>query len=285
VLPQQLAYRIVRWRNVKIMTGIWGLSRRRPALAKRLIRKLVELQLPAGYDIDSHFNPRYSPWDERLCVAASGDLFKAISAGRASVVTDQIETFTETGIKLASGSELAADMIVTATGLNLQPLGGIELYVDGSAVELPETLVYRGAMLTDVPNMAFAFGYVNQSWTLGADLTCQQVCRLLNHMDEQGWNRCTPRNTQRLNGSMPFFELSSGYVRRGGHLFPRQGRGDPWYRRQHYPRDRRSVIRAPLDDPVLEFGADGPRDRVRAAEPARRDGRQAHPKVARGGHR
>jgi monooxygenase len=158
VLPSRLAYPIVRWRNVKMATGIWGLSRQRPALAKRLIRTLAQRQLPAGFDIDTHFNPRYEPWDERMCFVPDGDLFKAIAAGRASVVTDRIDTFTETGVGLASGSGLEADLIVTATGLSLQPLGAIELSVDGSDVELSETLVYRGAMLTGVPNPDHAVG-------------------------------------------------------------------------------------------------------------------------------
>lgn len=257
VLPARLAYPIVRWRNVKVMTGIWALCRHLPAFSRGLIRALAKRQLPPGYDIDTHFNPRYAPWDERMCVIPDGDLFKAIMAGRVSVVTDQIDTFTETGIALASGSELEADLIVTATGLNMQPLGGIELRVDGRDVVVGETLAYRGAMLTDVPNMAFAFGYINQSWTLGADLTAQQVCRLLSHMDERGYQRCTPRNALRVAGSKPFMELSSGYVRRAVEHFPKQGSGDPWYRPQSYPRDRRAVMRAPVDDPALEFARVG----------------------------
>jgi len=264
LLPPGLAYSIVRWRNVKIQTVLWGLSRRWPALVKRLIRALALRQLPPGYDVDTHFNPRYNPWDERMCVAADGDLFKAIAAGKASVVTDTIETFTETGILLASGRELEADLVVTATGINLQPLGGIKLTIDGSDVELPETLVYRGAMISGVPNMAFAFGYINQSWTLGADLTAQQVCRLLNYMDERGYDRCTPRNVRGVAGTTPFFELSSGYVRRGVDLFPRQSFGDPWYRPQNYSRDRRTVMRAPLEDPALEFARVSRADRSAA---------------------
>jgi cation diffusion facilitator CzcD-associated flavoprotein CzcO len=188
-----------------------------------------------------------------MCIAADGDLFEAISSGKASVVTDRIEAFTTTGVALASGRELEADMIVTATGITLLPLGGIELSVDGRDVDLPETLAYRGAMISDVPNMAFAFGYINQSWTLGADLAAQYVCRLLNYMHARGVDQCTPRNTQRVTGSTPFLELSSGYVRRGGDLFPKQGSDDPWYRPPHYPRNRRKLMRAPLDDPTLEF--------------------------------
>jgi monooxygenase len=262
VLPWRLAYLIVRWRNVKIQTGVWVLSKHRPAFVRGVIRRLAERHLPPGYDIDTHFSPRYDPWDERICIVPDADLFEAIGAGRVSIVTDQIETFTETGIALASGAELEADIIVTATGLELQALGGIELSVDGDTVEVPNTLSYRGAMLAGVPNMAYAFGYVNQSWTLGADVTCQRVCRLLNYMDQHGYDSCTPRTPAGVSGSRPFWELSSGYVRRGGGRFPRQGSEDPWYRPQSYPRDRRSVMRALDDDPALEFA------RVRGAEPA-----------------
>jgi cation diffusion facilitator CzcD-associated flavoprotein CzcO len=253
ILPWRWAYLIVRWRNVKTQTGIWLLCKRWPGLVRRVIRNLAQRRLPADYEIDKHFNPRYDPWDERICVVPDADLFEAISAGRVSVVTDQIETFTETGIELTSGAELEADMIVTATGLNLQPLGGIELTVDGEDVDISRAFAYRGAMLSDVPNLAFAFGYVNQSWTLGADLTCQHVCRLLNFMDEHGYDVCTPRSPQHPNWSRPFWELSSGYVRRGGALFPRQGSADPWYRPQSFPRNRRSVLREPIDNPALEF--------------------------------
>jgi monooxygenase len=249
-LPWRLAYLIVRWRNVKVQTGVWALSKRWPALVRRVIRNLAGRHLPAGYDIDTHFNPRYDPWDERPCVVPDADLFEAIAAGRASVVTDQIETFTEKGIALVSGSELEADLVVTATGLNLQPLGGIELSVDGDPVDIGGTVAHRGAMLSGVPNLAFAFGYVNQSWTLGADLTCQQVCRLLNYMDERGYDSCTPR---RVTGSTSFWELSSGYVRRGGDLFPRQGSEDPWYRPPSYPRNRRAIRRSPIEDSGLVF--------------------------------
>jgi monooxygenase len=254
VLPWELAYRIVRWRNVKVQTCVWVLSKYWPALVRRLIRKLASRHLPADYDLDTHFNPRYDPWDERICVVPDADLFEKISAGRVSVVTDQIETFTEKGIALSSGREIEADMIVTATGLSLQAIGGIELIVDGEPVDVPQTLAYRGSMLAGVPNLAFAFGYINQSWTLGADVACQHVCRLLNYMDEHGFDSVVPRQPDHLASSKPFFELSSGYVRRGGGLFPRQGSKVPWYRPQSYPRDRRSVMSYALDDPALEFG-------------------------------
>jgi cation diffusion facilitator CzcD-associated flavoprotein CzcO len=253
LLPPRWAYSVVRWRNVKIQTAVWGLCRRWPTMMRGLLRKLAERRLPRAYDVDIHFNPRYDPWDERLCVAADGDLFDAIAAGRVSIVTDRIDHFTETGIALASGQAITADLVVTATGLNLQPLGGIELTVDRDEVELPGRLAYRGAMISDVPNLAFAFGYANQSWTLGADLTAQHVCRLLNYMDQRGYGRCTPRNAHGVIGSTPFMELSSGYVRRGIDLFPKQGAGDPWYRPLDYHRDRKWVMGAPVDNPALEF--------------------------------
>ena len=207
VLPPRLAYSIVRWKNVLLTMASYQLSRRRPKLMKALIRKGLERQLPAGYDIDTHFKPRYNPWDQRLCLVPNGDLFEAIGAGRASVVTDEIETFTENGIRLRSGRELDADLIVTATGLNLLALGGMQLAVDGREVRLPETISYKGMMLSDVPNLAMALGYTNASWTLKCDLTCEYVCRLLAHMDEHGYSRCTPRNRDPSLGTEPFIEL------------------------------------------------------------------------------
>jgi cation diffusion facilitator CzcD-associated flavoprotein CzcO len=219
---------------------------------KRLIRRSLERRLPPGYDVDTHFNPSYEPWDQRMCLVPDGDLFEAISAGRVSVVTDRISSVTETGLALESGSELEADMIVTATGLKMVPFGGIRLSVDGTDVDLAETLVYRGMLLSGVPNMAFAFGYTNQSWTLGADLTCEQVCRLVNHMDRYGYAQVTPRPDSAVE-RRPFADLTSGYVLRAIDEFPRQGPNDPWRREQHYPRDRRAVKRSPLDDPALEF--------------------------------
>jgi cation diffusion facilitator CzcD-associated flavoprotein CzcO len=257
VLPWRLAYRIVRWRNVKVQTSAWVLSKHWPTLVRRIIRKLAQRHLPDDYDFDTHFNPRYDPWDERICVVPDADLFEAIAAGRASVVTDRIETFTEKGITLASGQEIEADMIVTATGLSLQLLGGIELSVDGNPVDVPGGLVYRGSMLADVPNLAFPFGYINQSWTLGADVACQHACRLLNYMDERGYDSVTPRSPAHISGSKPIMELSSGYVRRAEGLFPRQGSEEPWYRQQSYPRDRRSVLRYPIEDSALEFARAG----------------------------
>jgi monooxygenase len=254
VLPARHVYSIVRWKNMRLSLLIYGFSRRRPAAARRLLRKLLERQLPSGFDVDTHFNPRYDPWDQRMCIVPDGDLFDAIGAGRVSVVTDRIERFTETGLALVSGAELEADLIVTATGLRMVPFGGIRLGVDGRAVALGRALAYRGMQLSGVPNMAFAFGYTNQSWTLGADLTCEQVCNLLNHMDRHGYTACTPRVRDPAVTAVPFADLTSGYVLRAIDEFPKQGSADPWRRDQHYARNRKSMRREPIDA-ALEFAA------------------------------
>ena len=223
LLPAKLAYSIVRWKNVLITMLVFQLSRRRPRFVKALIRKGVERQLPPGYDIDTHFKPRYNPWDQRMCLVPDGDLFESICDGRASIVTDQIETFTETGLKLASGAELEADLVVTATGLNLLPLGGLQIAVDGSDVEIPKTMGYKGMMLSGVPNLAVALGYTNASWTLKCDLTCEYVCRLLNHMDEHGYRQCTPLNRDPSVTAEPFIDFNSGYVRARHRQVPEAG--------------------------------------------------------------
>src|SRR3954469_14967631 len=186
--------------------AIYGLSRHRPAAMRRLIRWMLARRLPDGFDIDTHFNPRYEPWDQRMCIVPDGDLFAAISSGSVSVVTDRIETFTESGIRLASGQVLEADLVVTATGLQMVPFGGIRLAVDGRDVAVDSALAYRGMQISGVPNMAFAFGYTNQSWTLGSDLTCEQVCRLLRHMDRHGYTTCIPRRAAGVE-EVPFADL------------------------------------------------------------------------------
>ena len=253
VLPTRFLYPLVRWKNVMFMLAVWGLSRHRPATTRRLIRLLLKRRLPSRFDVDTHFSPSYEPWDQRMCVVPDGDLFEAISTGRVSIVTDRIETFTEKGVALESGDELEADLVVTATGLQMVPFGGIRLGIDGSRVDVADTVVFRGMMLSGVPNMAFAFGYINQSWTLGSDLTCRQVCRVLNYMNRSGHTEVRPRVQDATTATVPFFELTSGYVRRAIDEFPRQGANDPWRRAQNYARDRRAVLRAPIDDPALEF--------------------------------
>ncbi len=253
VLPPRLAYPIVRWKNVILATLVFKLSRRAPALMKRLLRRGAISRLPAGYDVDVHFNPRYQPWDQRLCLVPDGDLFEAISAGAASIVTDHIETFTERGVRLRSGSELEADVIVTATGLNLLMLGGMTLEVDGREVSIPDAVGYKGMMLSGVPNFAFTTGYTNASWTLKADLVAGYVCRLLRHMDERGYARATPRPPGPGLALSPMLDLDSGYVLRSIHELPKQGPCTPWRLHQSYVRDVMMLKRGPLEDEAIEF--------------------------------
>ena len=253
LLPERLAYPLVRWKNIALTMLVFQLSRRQPSLVKRLIRRGLERQLPPGYDIDADFTPRYNPWDQRMCVVPDGDLFAAIRAGRASVVTDTVDTFTESGLRLGSSAELEADLIITATGLELQALGGAELVVDGRPVELAQTLGYKGMMLSDVPNMAMALGYTNASWTLKCDLTCEYVCRLLNHMAARGYAMCVARNRDPNRPTEPFIDLASGYVQRSIARFPRQGLRTPWRLHQNYARDIAMLRYGPLEDEAMEF--------------------------------
>ncbi|MGC2372658.1 MAG: NAD(P)/FAD-dependent oxidoreductase [Solirubrobacteraceae bacterium] len=257
-LPSKIAAPIMRWKNVLLTMASFQLSRRRPGLMRKLVRKGLERQLPPGYDIDTHFNPTYDPWDQRLCLVPNGDLFDAIGNGSASVVTDRIDTFTENGIRLASGTELQADVVVTATGLNLLALGGIELAVDGKEIALPQTMSYKGMMLSGVPNFAFAVGYTNASWTLKCDLTCEYVCRLLNHMDKHGYVQCTPRNRDPSVLERPFIDFSSGYVQRSIDKFPKQGSKAPWRLHQNYPMDILNLRFGSLEDSAMEFSTAAP---------------------------
>ena len=256
-LSPRRAYSLIRWKNVLVTMLSFQLSRRRPRLMKRLLRRWLESALPPGFDIDTHFTPRYNPWDQRLCVVPDGDLFEAIGDGRAAIVTDRIETFTERGIQLASGGELEADMVVTATGLNMQFLGGAQLDVDGEPVELPRTMTYKGMMLSGVPNMAFSMGYTNASWTLKCDLTCEYVCRLLGHMDARGYTQCTPRDRDPSVTPQPVIDFSSGYVLRSVDKLPKQGSKPPWRLYQNYALDILSLRRGQLEDGTIEFSGNG----------------------------
>jgi monooxygenase len=258
-LPERAVYSLVRWRNVLVTSAFFQLCRRRPELAKKFLRKGLERSLPPGYDIDKHFKPRYNPWDQRLCAVPNGDLFKAISAGSASVVTDRIATFTERGIELESGVELEADIIVTATGFNLLVLGGMRLGVDGEGVEFPKTTAYKGMMLSGVPNFAFSVGYTNASWTLKADLTSEYVCRLLDHMDAHGYRRCVPEVADPSLATQPMIDFSSGYVRRAIDQFPKQGSKEPWRLRQNYVLDIRTIRHGRIDDGTMRFSVGTPR--------------------------
>jgi monooxygenase len=256
-LPAKASYPIMRWKNVLMTMASFQLSRRRPKAMKALLRKGLERQLPAGYDIDTHFKPSYNPWDQRLCLVPNGDLFESISAGRASVVTDRIERFTETVLQLVSGAELEADVVVTATGLNLVALGGMQFAVDGQDVTLADTMSYKGMMLSGVPNMAFSVGYTNASWTLKCDLTCEYVCRLLNHMAEAGFRQCTPHNRDPRVSERPFIDFSSGYVLRSIDKFPKQGSKAPWKLHQNYPLDILNLRFGSVADGVMEFSNAG----------------------------
>ena len=264
LLPARLVYPIVRWKNVLMTMLVFQLSRRRPQAMKALIRRALEKRLPPGYDIDTHFKPRYNPWDQRMCLVPDGDLFEAIAAGRASVVTDRIDTFTQDGLKLTSGVELEADLVVTATGLNMVPMGGVDIAVDGKAVALPETLTYKGMMLSGVPNLAFAVGYTNASWTLKCELTCEYVCRLLNHMDERGAQVCTPRRDPSV-AAEPLIDFTSGYVQRAIDQFPRQGSKAPWRLYQNYPRDVLLLRFGAIEDDAMEFSSPQPKPLVQRA--------------------
>ena len=252
-LPSKLAYHIVRWRNVLRGIYIYQLCKRDPERIKTMILGGVRAELGPDYDVKKHFTPRYNPWDQRLCLVPDSDLFKVIRAGSASVVTDQIETFTRHGIKLKSGEELPADIIVTATGLELQTLGNLELSVDGRPVERPKLMSYKGMMYSDVPNLAAAVGYTNASWTLKCDLTCEYVCRLLNLMDKKGYAQCTPRLNDPSVTPEPWVDFSSGYIQRAAANAPRQGSKKPWRLNQNYAKDLIMLRLGALEDGTMEF--------------------------------
>jgi monooxygenase len=253
LLPERVAGRTIRWMMALGTQASYQFSRSQPKLMKRILISGLKRELPSGYDVATHFTPTYDPWDQRLCVVPNGDLFKAIRNGSASVVTDQIETFTQAGVRLASGAELEADVIVTATGLELLFLGGIEVSVDDNTVDLSERLTYKGMMIEGVPNLAIAIGYTNASWTLKCDLTCDYVCRLLNYMRTNGQRQCSPVNHDSSVTTAPLLGLNSGYIQRSAHLLPRQGSEYPWRVHQSYLRDYRALKMAPVDDACMRF--------------------------------
>jgi monooxygenase len=251
-LPAGAAHRLVRWKNIATTAAFYRLSRARPALVRRLIRKQNLAQLPEGYDVDTHFAPAYDPWDQRVCFVPDGDLFKAVRRGTAEVVTSTIERFDETGVVLTGGRHLDADLIITATGLRLSPFGGITLVVDGTTVDPAEEMTYRALMLTGVPNFVFTVGYTNASWTLKVDLVAEFCCRLLAHLSEHGYRSVVPVRDPSVP-ALAFMDFTSGYVLRALDQLPRQGDREPWRLRQSYLHDRRTIRNASLDDGVLAF--------------------------------
>ncbi len=253
VLPAMAAYQFIRWRNVLLVATFFRLAKRQPGRVRRGLIRRVRRALGRDYDVATHFTPRYDPWDQRLCLVPDGDLFKAVRSGRASVVTDQVVAFTGTGVRLASGRELPADLVVTATGLELVVWNGIEVWVDGRKVEAGRTLAYKAMMFEGVPNMALAFGYTNASWTLKADLTCAFVCRILNHMAATGLRQATPVNTDPTVEPRPWVNFTSGYVVRALERLPKQGSKPPWRMHQSYVRDVMSMRFDKLEDGVLRF--------------------------------
>ena len=253
-LPSKLAYLVTRWKNVSMQALIYQYSRRRPQKMKEFLLALTRRELSGKVDVETHFNPKYNPWDQRLCLVPDSDLFRSLRRGTSSVVTDHIQRFTKTGIKLESGDLLKADIVVTATGLELLPMGGMEIEVDGKTMVLPDTLGYRGMMLSDIPNFVLAAGYINASWTLKCDLTSKYVCRMLNHMDKKGFAYCVPRNRDPAMERVSFLDLASGYVDRSIDRFPKQGLKSPWKLYQNYLLDILSLRFGAMNDKELEYG-------------------------------
>ena len=256
VLPEKIAYNITRFKNTWRQQLVYNKTRTDPDKVKDLLLGGVKMELGADYDIAKHFTPNYNPWDQRLCLVPNGDFFKAMREGKASVVTDHIASFTETGIQLASGEHLEADVIVTATGLELVTLGEMDFIVDGKQVDFSQTWTYKGFAYSDIPNMASTFGYINASWTLRSDLTAEYVCRLLNHMRKKSVAQCTPRlrEQDRNMQQRPWIDgFSSGYMQRMMHRMPRQGDHEPWINPQNYRRDKKMFKHSPIDDGVMQF--------------------------------
>jgi monooxygenase len=264
-LPAKAAYALTRWKRVLLGMYFYGLCQRKPEKVKSLLLGGVRAYLGPDFDVDKHFTPRYKPWDQRLCLVPDGDFFLAIRKKKASVVTDEIDRFTETGLKLKSGDELPADLVVTATGLELKVLGGLQLSVDGQPVDLAQTVSYKAMMYSGVPNLAASMGYTNASWTLKCDLTCEYVCRLLNHMHALGLRQCTPTLTDASMPLEPWSDFSSGYVQRAAHLFPKRGTVAPWKLKQNYIHDLLTLRYGKVDDGAMVFSSP---QVSRSAEPA-----------------
>ncbi|MFG3224711.1 flavin-containing monooxygenase [Kitasatospora sp. NPDC048194] len=255
LIGHRRAHRIVRRKNIMVTRGVYRASRRLPGPVRRLLIADVRRRLPRHFDVDTHFTPRYDPWDQRLCVVPDGDLFEAITAGRASVATDHIDRFTRTGIRLRSGQELTADVVVTATGLTMSPFGKIRLSVDGRETRPSDTTAFKAMMLSGVPNLVFALGYTNLSWTLKIDLVCEHFCRLLDHMDAHGYDTVEPVLDDPAVARVPYLDLNSNYVLRSIGDFPRAGTSGPWTVEMAYERDVQRLREGPAEDSALRFTA------------------------------
>jgi monooxygenase len=253
MLPGKLAYRLARWQSILFGIYFYNLTRRKPEETKQALLRLVHQQLGTDYDVETHFAPAYNPWDQRLCLTPDGDLFTSIRSGKVSIVTDHIETFTEKGIRLRSGNELTADIVVTATGLTMKLMGGVQLVVDGVPVDLSKALIYKGAMYRDIPNCISTFGYTNSSWTLKCELIARYVCRLLKYMDRHAYTQCTPRQLDHSIVEEPMMALTSGYVQRAIDTMPRQSSRKPWRMYQNYLRDLLSLRFSAVNDGTMEF--------------------------------
>ncbi|NNF34757.1 MAG: NAD(P)/FAD-dependent oxidoreductase [Saprospiraceae bacterium] len=253
VMPESWAYKITRRRNIILNILIFWLCRTFPSGMKKLFMKGAASQLPEGYDVDKHFNPKYKPWDQRLCVVPDGDLFETIKEGKASVITEQVDQFDANGIVLQSGESLEADVIVVATGLKIKILGGAEIKVDGKVIDPKESMVYKGMMISGIPNFAIAFGYTNAPWTLKTDLTANYMCKLINHMDKKGYRTVIPRKDPSME-VIPFLNINSGYVERAQNILPQQGAKRPWRVYQNYFKDMMATRFGKIEDDFLEFG-------------------------------
>jgi monooxygenase len=251
-LPAKFAHALARWKNILRSQYYYRAMRKNPERARKFLVHLAKTAAGPNVDV-KHLTPRYFPWDQRLCLVPDGDLFAVLREGKADIVTDEIETFTETGLKLKSGEELAADIIITATGLRLKPAGGVQVTVDGRAVDFGQTLNYKGVMFSDIPNLGSTFGYTNASWTLKADLTAEYLCRLLNYMDRNGYASATPHNVDPEVVPDETPALASGYFLRGQGIMPKQGSKAPWKLYQNYTRDLMSLRFGRVDDGTVVF--------------------------------
>jgi len=255
ILPSKAAYNLNRWRKILMQRFMFNIARKYPKTMKKMLISGVQKELGKEFDTETHFTPSYNPWDQRICLVPNGDLFESIKAEKSSVVTDHIESFTAKGIQLKSGKTLEADMIVTATGLNLKLLGGINFVVDGKTIDLSKTVSYRAMMFSDIPNLALAFGYTNASWTLKCDLSNQYVCKLINYMDKNGHRKCVPVQNDPNLELEDWLDFSSGYIRRVIHTLPKQGTKKPWRLDQNYMVDRKMIGKADFNDGVMTFSS------------------------------